>query len=80
MDAQHPEREWQPGDPLFRPSSYSNYLFNYRVDHDGPDPGPDAARWPEAASSAHRLTEEVDAAFIARARIEWAAARGERAS
>lgn len=50
MSGMTTDPEWEPGDALFPTSGaqYRQHLFNFRDDEDpGPEPGPDAARWPE---------------------------------
>lgn len=49
-----PDTDWQPGDPLYSPGSYTNYLFNWRDDSDSARCAPchDSASWP--APRAHQ--------------------------
>lgn len=51
--------EWEPGDPLYPKGSYRDYLFNFRADAMGAEPGADAASWPEPGV-AHRMLVDGD--------------------
>lgn len=73
---------WVPGDPLHKPSVYSNYLFNFRDEHDCDDiclwsSQRDAASWPtpRPGSSLDTRKDELET-FIA----DWRAAREDAAS
>lgn len=47
MTTTQPVTTWVPGDPLYNRAPYSQYIFNFRDDHeDNPEPGTDAAHWP----------------------------------
>lgn len=52
--------EWEPGDPLYSPSGYSNYFFNFRSieDEDEMCRCPDRARWPDPDVWGQRLKSE----------------------
>lgn len=65
---------WQPGDPLYLPAQYSQYVYNFR---DDPDTEVcscgDAASWPEPASSralkpGDEIGELIDSVRAERAR------------
>lgn len=62
------EDEWVPGDRLYPESgsAYRTHLFNFRDDEEfGPEPGPDAASWPNARGGGYMPEGDELGTFIA---------------
>lgn len=67
---------WEPGDPLHRPGSYTNYVFNWRDDPEIDQPGPDAASWPEPRGR-YTLPADDELSVFIEAHHRWAAHEGD---